>query len=105
MMQMTNFLETEELLSRNQSGFRKGHCTITTCIKIKNDILKAMNRGEITLAVLADFSKAIDTVDFETLIRKLHSLRFSKTALNTISISATDINMSKPMIRNPQFLK
>ena len=81
MLQMTNFLETEELLSQHQSGFRKGHCTVTTCIKIKNDILKAMHRGEITLAVLADFSKAFDTVDFETLIKKLHSLRFSKKSL------------------------
>ena len=52
---------------------------------MKNDILKAMNRGEVTLAVLADFSKAFDTVDFETLIRKLHSLRFSKKSLLIIS--------------------
>ena len=85
MIQMTNYLESQELLSQHQSGFRKGHCTVTTCIKIKNDTLKAMNRGEITLAVLADFSKAFDTVDFETLIKKLHSLRFSKNSLFVIS--------------------
>ena len=85
MNQMTNFLENEELLSAHQSGFRKGYCTTTTCIKIKNDILKAMNRGEVTLAVLADFSKAFDTVDFETLVKKLHMLRFSKKSLLIIS--------------------
>jgi len=48
--------------SQTQSGFRKGHCTVTTCIKIKNDIIKAIDRGEVTLAVMADFSKAFDTV-------------------------------------------
>ena len=85
MTQITTFLEKEELLAKNQSGFRKGHCTISTCIKIKNDILKAMNRGEVTLAVLADFSKAFDTVDFETLMKKLHSLRFSKSTLLILS--------------------
>eukprot|EP00111_Clytia_hemisphaerica_P012122 TCONS_00035606-protein len=85
MIQMTNFLEHQELLSQYQSGFRKGHCTVTTCIKIKNDILKAMHHGEITLAVLADFSKAFDTVDFETLIKKLHSLHFSKKSLRILA--------------------
>ena len=85
MKQMSEFLESEELLSINQSGFRKGYCTVTTCIKFKNDILKAMDRGEITLALLADFSKAFDTVDFEILIKKLHALRFSKSTLYLIA--------------------
>ena len=85
MNQMVGFLETEQLLSQNQSGFRKGHCTTTTCIKIRDDILKAMSRGEITLSVMADYSKAFDTVDYETLIRKLHKLRFSKDSMLLIA--------------------
>ena len=68
-------------MSTHQSGFRKGHCAISTCMKIKDDIVKAMNRGEITLAVMVDFSKAFVTVDFETLIRKLHKLNLSKPSL------------------------
>ena len=55
--------------------------------KGKNDILKAMNRGEITLAVLVDFSKAFDTVDFEILMKKLHSLRFSKNTHDIVKLS------------------
>lgn len=82
---MTQMTDKEELLSVTQSGFRKGHCTVTTCIKIKNDILKAMNRGEVTLAVLADFSKAFDTVDFEILLKKLHSLGFSRKSMFILS--------------------
>ena len=50
-------------------------------MKIKEDIVKVMNRGEITLAVMADFSKVFDTVDFETLIQKLHQLNLSKSSL------------------------
>jgi hypothetical protein len=31
-----------------------------------------MKRGEVTIAVLADFSKAFDTVSYSTIMRKLH---------------------------------
>ena len=80
MLQMVSFLDSQMALSKHQSGFRKGHCTISTCIKIRDDILKAMNRGEITLSIMADYSKAFDTVDYETLIYKLHKIGFSKNA-------------------------
>ena len=76
--QLNQHIENNQLLSTHQSGFRKGHCTISTCMKIKDDIVKAMNRGEITLAVMADFTKAFDTVDIETLTRKFN---LSKSSL------------------------
>ena len=80
MHQMVSFLETQRVLSEQQSGFRKGYCTVTTCLKIRDDILKAMDRGEVTLSVMADYSKAFDTVDYQTLISKLHKAGFSKNA-------------------------
>ena len=67
MQQIVHHIESQQLLSKNQSGFLKGHCTLTTCMKIKSYILKAMDISEITLSVMADFSKAFDPVDFETL--------------------------------------
>ena len=78
MTQLVHHLEMNQLLLKHQSGFQKGHCTISTCLKIKDDITKAMDRGKVTLAVMANFSKAFDTVDFRTLIEKLHMLSFSK---------------------------
>jgi len=56
-IQLVYYLETNQLLSKHQSGFRKGHCTISTRIKIKDDIINAMGRGEVTLAVMTNFSK------------------------------------------------
>ena len=37
-----------------------------------------MKKGEITLAVFTDYSKAFDTVDFQALLNKLHRLGFPK---------------------------
>ena len=39
----------------------------------------------MTLAVLADFSKAFDTVDYETVLKKLHVLGFSKSFLRWVT--------------------
>ena len=43
-----------------------------------------MHRGEVTIMVFADFSKAFDTVHFDIIIRKLHSMGFSKQFLRWI---------------------
>ena len=37
----------------------------------------AMKQSELTMAVCADYSKAIGTINFFTLIQKMHSLNFS----------------------------
>ena len=41
-----------------------------------------MNSGEVSLLVLADYSKAFDTVRFQTVINKMYSMGFSKTFLS-----------------------
>ena len=51
-------------------------------IAMRDDIQRAMQRGEVTIAVLADFSKAFDTVSYPTVLRKLHSQSFSKNYLS-----------------------
>ena len=52
---------------------------------IRDDILKAMKTGEITLAVKADFSKAFDTVAFEKVLSKLHLMGFSRSSMQWIA--------------------
>ena len=43
-----------------------------------------MHRGEVTIMVFADFSKAFDTVHFDVIIRKLHFMGFSQQFLRWI---------------------
>ena len=45
---------------------------------MRDELLRAMKKGEVTLMVLADFSKAFDTVNYKILITKLSTLGFSK---------------------------
>ena len=53
-------------------------------LAIRDDILRAMKRGEVTIADLADFSKAFDTVAYQTVLSKLHRLGISNTFLKWI---------------------
>jgi len=68
--QFTEFIETNEIISNNVSAYRKGQSTTTVLQAIRDDILKAMKRSEVTMMVLADFSKAFDTVNFGNLLPK-----------------------------------
>ncbi len=82
--QMISFIEDLALFNSSISGFRKGHSTATTLLGIRDDIIRAMRRGEVTLMVLADYSKAFDTVNFRSVITKMHSMGFSKNFLHWI---------------------
>ena len=71
--QLISHIEELSLLAPSISGFRKGHSTTTTLLGIRDDLLRAMKRGEVSLMVLADYSKAFDTVRFKTVLTKLHA--------------------------------
>jgi hypothetical protein len=62
--QMAAFMNKEDgVLKDLVSAYRKGHTTTSVLLAMKDDILHGMKKGEVTMAVLADFSKAFDTVD------------------------------------------
>ena len=79
---MVDFLTETVALQPNVSAYRKSHSTATTLLAMRDDILKAMNRGEVTIGIMEDFSKAFDTVVYETFLCKLHKLGFSKSSLH-----------------------
>lgn len=75
--QVIEYIEYRTLFKDNIFGFRKGHSTTTVLLAIRDDIIRAMKRGEVTLMVLADFSKAFDTIKYKTVLKKLSLLGFS----------------------------
>lgn len=88
--QLTDFIELKAIYHDKQSGFRKGHSTTTLLLKLKDDILNAMRKGEVTLSIFADFSKAFDTVDYPILINQLHHLGFSTHFIRLIDSYLTN---------------
>ena len=59
------------LISAHQSGFQNGKSCNTAVLKVLEDIRPAFDRGDLTIMVLIDFSKAFDSVDFDILLSKL----------------------------------
>ena len=55
----------------HQSAYRQHHSTETTITIVHNDIVRAIDAGEVSLLVLLDLSAAFDTVDHGILLEVL----------------------------------
>ena len=66
-------LSSNSLSSSFQSTYRIFHSTETTLLKIHNDLILAMDHGEVTSLILLDLSAAFDTVDHSILLARLQN--------------------------------
>ena len=82
---MVDFLESHNLLSCKQHGFRKGKSCLSQLLKQYDDILKNLLNHTETDVIYLDFAKAFDKVDHEILLQKLKNIGISGTLLLWIS--------------------
>ena len=61
--QLTQHISENNLLEPMQSAYRSGHSTETALVKVKADLLHAIDQQKVVCLVLLDLSLAFDTVD------------------------------------------
>jgi Reverse transcriptase (RNA-dependent DNA polymerase) len=79
---LVDFLETHDIISNQQFGFRKGHSTIHSLILFINNLTRNLNCKEHSLVVFCDLRKAFDTVDHSILLAKLNNIGVRGNELN-----------------------
>ena len=68
---MSEFFESNNILNKNQGGFRKNQSTTNTTSKFLDKIYNSINDKKLSIATYIDFSKAFDTVPHDILLKKL----------------------------------
>ena len=99
--QINDYIEKSSVYNLTQSGFCKSHLTQTSLLKFRDDIQKALNGNEI-MSVMIHYSKAFDTIDHESFIRKLISLNFRYSSMQIILSYLTNRKQYVQVNHNPQ---
>ena len=89
--QVSSYLNSHNLYNTCQSAYRPGHSTETALLEVVNDLFLSLNKGNISVVALLDFSSAFDTIDHPILIHRLHTdFGFTDTVLQWLSSYLTD---------------
>ena len=90
--QVSSYLNSHNLYNTCQSAYRPGHSTETALLKVVNDLFLSLNKGNISVLALLDFSSAFDTIDHPILVHRLHTdFGFTDTVLQWFSSYLTDL--------------
>ena len=68
--QLMDHIHTNNLMEPLQSAYKYCHSTKTALLKVKADILKAMDNQEVRCLVLLDLSATFNTVDHKILLNQ-----------------------------------
>ena len=71
--QLKNHMSKHSLNQPAQSAYRENHSTETAIVKIVNDMLRSLDKGQCVLLVLLDLSAAFDTIDHELLLHRFET--------------------------------
>ena len=89
--QVSSYLNSHNLYNTCQSAYRPGHSTETALLKVVNDLFLSLNKGNISVLALLDFSSEFDTIDHTILVHRLHTdFGFTDTVLQWFSSYLTD---------------
>ena len=87
---MVHYLETNNLLTDKQHGFRSNRSCLTQMLDHFDDIYEGFIRGEDTDSIYLDYTKAFDKVDLDLLILKLKKYGFGNKLVDWIQSFLSD---------------
>ena len=82
-VQLVNHIESHGLMEVYQSAYCVLHSTGTAPLKVKTDVIKALENQEVACLILLDLSAAFDIIDHDILLSRLET-RF---AVNGITLN------------------
>ena len=88
--QMSNYLESNKLLTQRQFGFRSNYFTTDALLYATENIRKKLDNNENTAAAFIDLSKAFDSISHEILLQKLTMLKFDDNAMSMMESFLTN---------------
>ena len=89
--QVSSYLNSHNLYNTCHSAYRPGHSTETALLKVVNDLFLSLDKGNISVLALLDFSSAFDTIDHPILVHRLHTdFGYTDTVLQWFSSYLTD---------------
>ncbi len=116
--QVTVYMDENHQHELFQSAYKKFHSTETAMVRIKNDLLSALDDGNAMLVVCLDLSAAFDTVNHEILFTRLEkrigitgncvawfrsylSNRSQNVLINDVTSSARELSYCVPLFWVP----
>ena len=84
-LQLQEYLKNCNLHAKSQSGYRSFHSVETAMVRVSNDILMSLDKGEEVVIILLDFSSAFDTIKHDNMLKRAsHRFGISGKALDWI---------------------
>ena len=105
--QLSNYLESNRLLSDRQFGYRKKRSTELATALFLDDIRRSTDDGKLTGVVYIDLSKAFDTLGHATILSKLEEYGISNTSLDWFKdylFGRTQIVLRDDSLSDPCFI-
>ena len=93
--QLHSYLHRHTLYDKMQSAYRQGHSTETALLRVKNDLLLALDERKDVALIMLDLSAAFDTIDHTILLDRLqYSFGIKDTVLSWFASYITSRSQS-----------